>query len=550
MGKLLALRDQKVWAYDGKYWTLRTIGAERRPIPITSFVMTVQRQIQRDGDLIREVAIANELGETVEGVPLEAASMANPTRFREFLYQQPISLVFEGTGVDLIHLWKLILIESAVSTITELEQVGRIPLESTPVWAFGDVMICDGVAIAPSPDGIFTRDKKKYRLSDPFGTGVPTIPALGEDLPPEVTSLHDLRRHTAGLLHVNLGFDGWTLLGWVGASLYAHVIRQRYDGFTLLFAVGSRESGKNVFGRWATSFFKGIKPLGATSSTRVGFERAFEHYSHLPVWVEEYRNTKAVTSKDSVFRAAYDGVADLKGKRGEGGLTRLPKACVLFTGEEVPNDNALLSRCAIVELSKTKRNSDPQVFERLNDLSEHWPALTRDLLLKQNPDSEKAFLAEVQRVYQQLTTITSERQRRHFAVIAAGLGLFLEDTDEYVKWLQGEGKRQQELKEADSLLSEFIIDLEAMHLQELIPTEYYATQEEWLCVQLKAIYNLWEKYYRQRRGESPLGYRSLLGYLQEAAYYAGTERVYLNSRRKRCVQIDLEKAEGLFDFLV
>ena len=133
-----------------------------------------------------------------------------------------------------------------------------------------------------------------------------------------------------------------------------------------------------------------------------------------------------------MFRAAFDGVSDLKGKRGEGGIVRKPQACVLFTGEEVPNDNALLSRCAVVWLSKTKRNADPDVFELLNDMSEHWSSLTRDLLMKQNPESEKAFLAEMQRVYRLLTTISSERQRRHFAIIAAGLRLFMEDTSEYV----------------------------------------------------------------------------------------------------------------------
>jgi hypothetical protein len=514
--------------------------------------MRVQRQIQRDGNLTREVQITNELGQTIDSVPIEAVDMSTPTRFREFLYRQPIPLKFSGTQRDLIELMDGVLTQSSAPTITELPQVGRIHLQEKPVWAFADVMICEGRALHPDRDGIFTLNGAGYRLSDPFGTGIPELPVLGDDPPPHVKNLDDLRRHTAGLLYVNLGFDGWTLLGWVGASLYAHVIRQRYDGFPLLFAVGSREAGKNVFGRWVTAFFKGMKPFGATSSTRVAFERAFHHYSHVPVWVEEYRNTKAVTSKDSVFRAAFDGVADLKGRRGgEGGLTRTPKACVLFTGEAVPNDNAFLSRCAVIELSKKKRNSDSRVFELIHDLSACWPALTRDLLLKQNVETERTFMAEVARVYQLLTTITSERQRRHFAIIAAGLRLLMEDTDEYVTWLLEEGRRQQELKEADSLLSEFITDLQTMHLQDCIPVVYYHVEGGQLFLQLKAIYNLWEKYYRQRRGESPLGYRSLLGYLMEKSYFRDASvQKRKGSHVVRYVTIDAEGASEDFGFFL
>src|SRR5690606_20740348 len=223
------------------------------------------------------------------------------------------------------------------------EQIGEI---KPGFWLFGNVAVYKGDVVRPDSDGIFWIDGMGYKPQSltvgPRGEMIEdAIPALftGE------VDIKEIVEHFRGAL--GGGYEACVGLGWVVATLFSRPIFVRYKAFPFPFPHGKRESGKSTYMRWLMAFF-GSETDGVSlaETTQNYIMRALSYYSSLGVWFDEYRNEPRITQKDGYLRSAYNRQLAGKGiKDAFGARSYVVRGTVAISGEELPRDNGLFTRC-------------------------------------------------------------------------------------------------------------------------------------------------------------------------------------------------------------
>ena len=90
--------------------------------------------------------------------------------------------------------------------------------------------------------------------------------------------------------------------------------------------------------------------------TKAAAIRQLAWYNSLPYWMDEYRNNYKVKKWDGFFRNLYNRQSAARGTLGASVRSPGVNACLMLTGEETPEDNALLSRCVVISLAKKDIN--------------------------------------------------------------------------------------------------------------------------------------------------------------------------------------------------
>ena len=89
---------------------------------------------------------------------------------------------------------------------------------------------------------------------------------------------------------------------------------------------------------------------------------------------------------------------------------------------------------------------------------------------------------------------------------------------EFKEWIIEEAILNRERKEEDSYPEEFWNIVAILYSKKILNSHHIILEEDKLYLWMKAIYHEFEKDYKQRKGESPLTYRSLLDQIQPNQY--------------------------------
>jgi DNA primase len=511
---------------------------------ISNFVINIKSSFITPDGVQRYVEFVNEFGETSRTFILEPKDMAGLNEFKKYCFGKG-NYIWEGTTQELLEVWKFELRRDTGDMIYMPEEIGEI---EPNFWIFGNIAIKDNEVYQPDSDGIFWINGKGYKPQSL------SVGPRGEDMEDAIPALYleddfDVEK-IAEKLKYNLGsYQAYIGIGWVVATIFSRVIFEEIGNFPFLFLHGKRESGKTTLLRWLMNFF-GIESDGVSidESSQNYIMRTLSYFSSLGVWFDEYRNEKNITKKDGYLRSAYNRQLSGKGvKSAFGARAYKVKGTLAISGEELPRDSGLFTRCVPLQLSANKRNRDP--YKWLNRMSEKFSGFTFHLL--KNYTTYKDEIIETIKdlklnlVQQDITDRTAE----NWAIMAGSFYAVVKKDKDFIEWVLESCEEVRETAEDEHMLNIFWNDVVIMYSNNDIGDRHIKTTYEgdksYIGMWFPAVFNSWEAYYRRRTGNQPFDKASVLGYIKDEPYYVERKTIRLDGKPKMCYIIDPENAPAV-----
>ncbi|NLH50281.1 MAG: hypothetical protein GX444_17005 [Myxococcales bacterium] len=517
--------------------------------PITDFVIRIKSLLLTAEGYERDVVFIKG-GHESPRIVMTSRSMASRVAFMTFCNNAGY-FNYTGSDADLAHLWADIQSETPEKVIAQPDHVGFIAVEDA--WLFRNALIKNGQVHQPDGEGVFWiapgRGLRPAALSGNIDKGKKAM-SSGSEIPymiinPDQAEMENLAADLLDAMRENLGgYKAYLAVGWTLALVFQRELVARYDSFPILYLYGKRGCGKNTLANWLTQFW-GLYDVGKNiaESTPTGISRRLSYFSALPVWFDEYRNEKRVAIKDGVLRDAYNFVGATKGIAANFGTRDVAvRGSLILTGEHMPEDNGLFSRCLVIQLSTLERRDS--LYQRVNELIQGASAIVTDLLLRKNHETAAAFIDNVETVRRKLKDDgLTDRDAYGYAVAAAGLFLLREDVD-FLHWIRKDGDRVQEIKESETIVSGFLEDMCVMKAMGQLPQDFY--DRHWvdghLYLYFSGIYSIWAKEHRQRTGDKAWGRNTILDQFKEEAFFVACNFPHrFNGAVRKSLKLDMAK---------
>lgn len=531
----------------GRYVVTRGHGKNEYDEIISNFTLRIIATHETAEGIVREVVMTNEFGQTSNSFSLSPESMTGPDSFSTFCYSKG-NYIWRGKREDLFNIWESEFLMDDGRLIIEPDHIGWVPSEG--MFLFGNVAInADGDELRPDNNHIYWTEKKGIKpvpLSVTSGRtqiseGIPYLSFIESPLEEIKQKLSD-----------TIGDNETALcLGWITAVPFLEEVFNNYGCFPFLFVTGRRGSGKSTIAEWLMNFF-GLENCGkmASDTTAVSINRYLAYYSSLPLFLDEYRNTKPVVIKNGLLRNAYNRQSAGKGMRSEFGVREAKiRGTLLISGEETPEDNALLTRCIVVYVSEKNRKEN-----HFNWFMSNRTKFSSHILkvLKNKKKLLPRFMEALNEGKQYFVNQgTDERTAVNYAIVAAGYAAAFGDGDvDFAKWITLEAQRVKDQHQEEQAVSVFLEDLIALKTRGVIDSGYWAKKDGKYFLYFHGLYNVWAGEYRKSRGIEPFKAASIRSYLtEEPGFLDINEPVRIKGTLKKCAVFDEGQASEFIQAL-
>lgn len=541
---------------DGCYYKEVFRGDAVIQVRITNFVVHPKYDIEVDGEIIRVVTLENCEGRVSPAIYFDSESLASTTRFNQKCLSAG-NYIFTGDQTDLFCMCYTIF-NVPKETVYSPKKIGRINHNN---WLFANCGIDSTGAVVPISDGIVRLDGVAYKprgitISDADGdTGnsgdMPTFD-LSEKF--EDTYLADLAR----AFTASFGTQGALVaLGWAIAGWFSDDIFSRYGVFPHLFVTGRRASGKSVFCTLLQSSF-GFSPNNAgmsiESPTNVGIMRYLDYRASLPQWYDDYRNgIKRIQMKDNLLLDAYNRHGSVKGRKDGGVSNETVNGFLLLSGEDVPANNALMTRCSIITLSVYER--DDAKYEQLRSLFDRFPSYSLRFASDAALGKTEELFANIDKVRSHILTATRDAREALNRGILAGAFLTYFDgvltDDEIDDFLIYCTKASTEQTHDTTEAQPMQLFFDEFPLYGLHHMHDYIVEGNEIWLRMAPCHFAWQDKNRADLSRT-LSQHILTKYIRKEPFFAGDDRKYFDgSGRQRCIKLDLAKmpAEQYSNFI-
>lgn len=561
---------KKEW---GKYHALRAFGSGKHRteeyVEVSNFTLKIIATHETPEGVVREVVMINEFGDRSGSFPLSAVDMMSNDKFRAFCSGKG-NFLWRGKQDELDTIWQEEFLDDDGRHIVELDHVGYIDREK--IFLAGNVMFAEGKEIRPDKTGIFWTEKrgvKPMAINVAGGKGSENI-----GVPLFNFTEFDQREILDHLILAIGETDAKICMGWCGAVMYMKTMFDLAGCFPMLFLSGKRSSGKSHVAKWLMHLF-GVETEGiqAHDTTSVGLQRYLGYYSYLPVYMDEYRNIDKVTNKNGLLRNVYNRQAAVKGIRADHGVRVAEvRGTMLLAGQEMPRDNAIMSRSVLVVVSEQKRDRDRNPF---NWFVQHKGGFSNVFLrqLRDYKEGTQRFVSKYEEARAYFSgKIPDDRKATNYAAVAAGYWVLFGDDNDFARALTRELVRVHEEIDAEEESVQFWEDLLAMRQAGKIRGKYWVVKTDPYAysgkdgsaqvaprayVYFNGLYNLWAEDYAKRNRETGFTAASLRSVIKNEPYcvnevdkYGKPPRVRINQIIQRCMVFDLETApEALRDLV-
>lgn len=518
-------------------------------VPISNFVIDIKSSVFTPSGVIRNVQFMNTYNEKSDVFPLLPESMAGVGEFKKFCFGRG-NYIFKGRSDELTKIWDSEFLRDSGDMIFMPEKIGRVLKD---VWLFGNLAVSKGKIYRPDNDGIIWVEKKGYKPSsltvDTKGEATEnTIPCLYDHLPGDPVVF--VREVAAKIRQSIQGYGAYIAIGWAVATIFGQEIFQQHKCFPILFPQGLRESGKSTLMRWIQGFF-GVEMdgIGIGESSQNFFARALSYYSSLGVWFDEYRNEKKVTDKDGFFRSAYN-----RQVAGKGTATAFQTrgfnvhATVSISGEDIPLDNGLLTRCVVIELSEERR--DRTWYEWLNNHSEKFSAFSK-YLLEHYDELLPRVLENIGELKKELVKLNiSDRTAINWAICAAAFETTVLEDEEFIKWVFEACQEVKQSSENDHALNQFWNLVNVLLADGKIDEKHIRKNGNELYVWLNGVYHPWAVEFKKRSGKEAFSLPAIQKYLKNESYFIETALKRIDAIPRWVQVLDVNNANRILKEMI
>lgn len=507
------------------YATTRFVGGEPQEELISNFVLNVRFTIKSDdGTVVRVATLTNAANETSDQVYLTGSILANSALFRETVISAG-NYNWRGSQEDLVTLID-ILQEQGGEVIFSPSHIGRLD----GVWLLGNHGIDkEGQVVCADEDGILTLSGKRFIVrninTDPEDeTSFPQLPNHSTD--PDLRAIAQTMKQSLG------GYEAYMALGFCVAGWHSNEIFNA-DGernFPIFFIAGKRNSGKSMLANWLMSAY-GFQGDGTGKNfalpSVVSMTRKLGYYASLPLWYDDYRNTiRDLDRRNQLLLGAYNRQGGDKATRtGFSVRTETLRGLLLLSGEDLPHDNAVYSRCSTIHVSANRR--DDSVKAQMFRLAEQLPQMGLMFLTNKQRTGSASLLERIKYIQTHLEEQGIDtRMAKNKAVFAASFlhefGAFVTDEKEFLEWLTKDTKEDFEDVESSHALIHFFEDISNMLVtgELLYGTDVKMLQDNTIALRFSLIYDKW-----LRRTKNPEFSKKIIkAYLEQEGWVVDTRR--------------------------
>lgn len=527
----------------GRYVATRQRGKSIWQDAISNFVMRIVATHDTADGIKRVVEFTNEFGRRSSAFTIPPEAMSTSDKFRTFCLNKG-DFIWKGMNEDLMTIWESeFLMMDEGRYIVETDQIGWV--ESEKCWVFGNVAVMpDGQTSRPDSNGVFWFEKRGIKPSPllissgkgAMAGGIPYL-YLGDTAP----SNEEILEKFAGSVGHN---EARVILGWCAAVAFMEDLYAGYGLFPFLFVTGRWQSGKSTIASWTMRLF-GIEHEGLSISqtTPVAIQRSLGYYSSLPVFLDEYRNTREVTTKNGFLRNAYNRQSAGKGVKESFGLREAKiRGTLVIAGEETPKDGALLARCIHIFVSRTNRSQDNYAWfaQHKGKLSAFFYRIIKD---RQSVGRRFAeHLLEWKDTFSR--DGRDDRVAINYAAVVAGYAAVFGTQDlDFATWLMKETASMQAEFREEQAVSVFLEDLMAMKTRRLVDANYWLVEGGRIYIYFHGLHGVWSEQFRKQRGEEAFKEGSIRAYLkEEKGFIESGFYKRINGQNKKCIVFDYQEA--------
>lgn len=531
---------------------------------ISDFVMDIIRYIEDDGVRYYEVILHTAMGSS------KPVILSNEQRIVTRLFDAALSAMgpyyFYGSLNDLKEVWQLEEERADIKSYTcRFNRYGWI--KDHKIWLFDNCAYKDGKLYLPEADEeVIVIDGIGYQSSNVrvYGGDKPTLDleaAVSREYVQQVIdNVWDM--WDAGHNGKCRSFRGFLAMGYMAACVYLPEITAKENKFPYLLAFGPPGTGKSeamqfVMNMWG--FRNGGENWG--EATPAGISMAMEQLSSVPYWIEEFSNTMGASHnqqrKVELLKNVYNRVSSGKGGL-QGRTVYQVNAAMFMTGQDRPENQALLSRCVVLR-KESPTEAGSAGYMKLKAEGKKLTMVLRWLLENKSSDSVKQYFDNFNRLMTELKTRVkakvgdyNERTAVNIAIIATGFSLYgyhAHDT-EFLNWLVDECALDMTRKQAEDIVYRFFCDIETIFQGDMLRVVQRTENEVYLLYSV--IYNEWVKNLRSTGMNEYIGREGLLDYLKkdthdywiEPSESKGHHRRYFEYQGKhiqaRCIGIRID----------
>lgn len=516
----------------GKYVAKRSNGKREWDEEISNFTLKIVATHDTYEGIVREIQIVNEFGKSKVFSAIRPEDMMGNDSFATFCAAHG-NFVWKGRKEDLYAIWEHEFLNDSGRHIVEPDCIGWLPEDK--IWVFGNVAFIGGKEMRPDDQGIFWTDKCGYK---PVPLGVSSGKnVISEGIP--YLSMHKCEFEALrGKLAESIGyFEATTCLGWAFSVLFMEDVFKHYGCFPFLFITGRRRSGKSTVAEWMMNLF-GLENTGkqAADTTPVAVQRYMSYYSALPFFLDEYRNDAKVTIKNGLLRNAYNRQSAGKGMKSEFGIREAKvRGTIIIAGEETPNDNALLTRCIVVQVSELAR--------KVNNFD--WFTKNRGKLssfaysvLGNRGNTLDRYMSRLMEDKDEIANETKDdRLAINKAVVSAGAFMLFGEDKKYAQDFVQDLKDVKRDQEAESAVSMFFEDLKALSFDKSYHLDHYwDVSDGKIFLYFHGLYNIYARDYQGRHREAPFKAEAIRNYLKDEPGFVHSSYPHsLRDGRCKCV---------------
>lgn len=527
-----------------RYVASREKGKMRWDEEISNFVIKVVATHDTQEGMRRSVEFVSESGKTSGTFTIDPKEMATSEAFRVFCISRG-DYIWRGSLEDLLTIWESeFLLQDEGRTIRESDHIGWMDKEKG--WLFQNVFIKeDGELMLPDKDGIFWIEKQGIKpvplSSDEKRSSTDGIPALymGQNAI-DIKEVHEKFAESIGYGEASL------MVGWITAVAFLEEVFSVCNSFPFLFVTGQWQSGKSTIAEFVANFF-GIENAGKAISqtTAVAIQRCLAYYSSLPVYLDEYRNSKEIVQgKNGFLRNAYNRQSSGKGTKTSYHSVREARVrgTLIIAGEETPKDGALWSRFITLYISKQNRQKQHYKWLMSNRFrfSSHFFTV-----LKNKKSMTPKFLSAFEEKKEMFVRQgLDDRVAFNYAAVVAGYEVVLGQMD--LDSLDGLITKTQDMQaefQEERAVAVFLDDLAALKTRKLVGPDYWCIDDGKIFLYFHGLHQVWAEQYRKSRGEEAFKEASIRAYLkEEPGYLESNVFKRINGEPKKCISFDLAAA--------
>lgn len=505
--------SDRIYVKNGGYAVSKFVSGEVREEQVSNFTIHVAFTIRTDEGVVRVATLCNTEGSHSEKVYLTGQVLANANIFRETVISAG-NYNWKGSNDDLVALVDL-LQQSTGPIIDSPRQVGRLG----DSWLMGSYGVdSTGAVVHADADGVVALDGKSFILSninsdDDDVSGLPRLPSETD---------YDLS-FVANTLRDNLGgYEAYLALGFCAAGWHSNELFC-LDGernYPIFFVAGKRNSGKSVLANWMMgSFGFSGESMGKSFSmpSVVSMTRKLSYYSSLPLWYDDYRNNIFdLQRRNGLLLGSYNRQGGDKATRtGFAVRTETLRGNLLLSGEDLPADNAVESRCCIISVSANRR--DDSLKDAAFRAAEMLPAMGHAFLLDKQTNGSKALCDRVRKIQKDLESHgVGTRIAKNKAVFAGAFlhyfGEHITDEAAFLSWLATDTQEAAENVDQSHALSQFFDDMGVMIEDgSLKRGQDYQYTSGSLRFRMPFVYAKWDKNFKP----IPFNKKTLLSYFRQ-----------------------------------